>query len=79
MGLELLANGTTCIEPEAFLLFSRRADIRRISLETKHNDIVIPLAGVKEASALDFDINDSRIYWTDISLKVQWRRLVLLS
>jgi len=76
MGLELLANGKTCIEPEAFLLFSRRADIRRISLETKHNDIVIPLAGVKEASALDFDINDSRIYWTDISLKVQPQRLL---
>ena len=76
MGLELLANGKTCIEPEAFLLFSRRADIRRISLETKHNDIVIPLAGVKEASALDFDINDSRIYWTDISLKVRCRCLV---
>ncbi|XP_078453259.1 low-density lipoprotein receptor-related protein 6-like [Lampetra planeri] len=70
MGLELLGDMHTCILPEAFLLFSRRADIRRISLETSHNDVAIPLAGVKEASALDFDVSDGRIYWTDISLKM---------
>lgn len=32
--------------------------------------MAIPLTGVKEASALDFDVTDNRIYWTDISLKV---------
>lgn len=69
MGLELTSNQKTCIVPEAFLLFSRGSDIRRISLETNHNDVIIPLAGVKEAMALDFDINDNRIYWTDISSK----------
>nr|AVT42511.1 Wnt co-receptor arrow [Lithobius atkinsoni] len=69
MGLELTANQKTCIVPEAFLLFTRRVDIRRISLETNHNDVIIPLAGVKDATALDFDINDNRIYWADVSLK----------
>ncbi|XP_006822699.1 LOW QUALITY PROTEIN: low-density lipoprotein receptor-related protein 6-like [Saccoglossus kowalevskii] len=69
IGLELLQDQKTCIVPEAFLLFSRRADIRRISLETNNNDVVIPLAGVKEAAALDFDINDNRIYWSDIRRK----------
>ena len=63
----------TCIVPEAFLLFSRRADIRRISLETNNNNVASPLTGVKEASALDFDVTDNRIYWTDISLKVSQR------
>ena len=63
----------TCIVPEAFLLFSRRADIRRISLETNNNNVAIPLTGVKEASASDFDVTDNRIYWTDISLKVSQR------
>ncbi len=48
----------------------RRADIRRISIETNHNDVVIPLSGVKDAIALDFDINDNRIYWTDVKLQV---------
>ncbi|XP_026581836.1 low-density lipoprotein receptor-related protein 5-like protein, partial [Pseudonaja textilis] len=69
IGLELLSDMKTCIVPEAFLLFSRRADIRRISLETNNNNVAIPLTGVKEASALDFDVTDNRIYWTDISLK----------
>lgn len=70
MGLELQKNGMTCIVPEAFLLFSHRTDIRRLSLETTHNNVIIPLQGVKAAIALDFDINDSRIYWTDTDLKV---------
>nr|XP_020641437.1 low-density lipoprotein receptor-related protein 6 isoform X2 [Pogona vitticeps] len=69
IGLELISDMKTCIVPEAFLLFSRRADIRRISLETNNNNVAIPLTGVKEASALDFDVTDNRIYWTDISLK----------
>ncbi|XP_039594902.1 low-density lipoprotein receptor-related protein 5 isoform X2 [Polypterus senegalus] len=69
MGLELLNDMKSCVVPEAFLLFSSRADIRRISLGTNHNDVAIPLTGVKEASALDFDVSDNRIYWTDVSLK----------
>lgn len=70
IGLELIADMRTCIVPEAFLLFSRHTDIRRISLETNSNNVAIPLTGVKEASALDFDVTDNRIYWTDITLKV---------
>lgn len=70
IGLELIADMKTCIVPEAFLLFSRHTDIRRISLETNSNNVAIPLTGVKEASALDFDVTDNRIYWTDITLKV---------
>uniref|UniRef100_A0A672FRK9 Low density lipoprotein receptor-related protein 6 n=1 Tax=Salarias fasciatus TaxID=181472 RepID=A0A672FRK9_SALFA len=69
IGLELIADMRTCIVPEAFLLFSRHTDIRRISLETNNNNVAIPLSGVKEASALDFDVTDNRIYWTDITLK----------
>uniref|UniRef100_A0A3P8UDB5 Low density lipoprotein receptor-related protein 6 n=1 Tax=Amphiprion percula TaxID=161767 RepID=A0A3P8UDB5_AMPPE len=67
IGLELIADMRTCIVPEAFLLFSRHTDIRRISLETNNNNVAIPLTGVKEASALDFDVTDNRIYWTDIT------------
>lgn len=60
----------TCIVPEAFLVFTSRATIHRISLETNNNDVAIPLTGVKEASALDFDVSNNHIYWTDVSLKV---------
>ncbi|KAG8563697.1 hypothetical protein GDO81_016176 [Engystomops pustulosus] len=69
MGLELLSDMKTCIIPEAFLVFTSRAAIHRISLETNNNNVAIPLTGVKDASALDFDVSDNRIYWTDITLK----------
>uniref|UniRef100_A0A673ZAX5 Low density lipoprotein receptor-related protein 5 n=1 Tax=Salmo trutta TaxID=8032 RepID=A0A673ZAX5_SALTR len=69
MGLELLSDMRTCVVPEAFLLFTNRADIRSISLGTNSNDVAIPLTGVKEASALDFDVSENRIYWTDVSTK----------
>lgn len=68
MGLELTSDLRACIVPEAFLLFSRKTDIRRISLQSHHSD-VIPLSGIEDASALDYDINDNRIYWTDSNKK----------
>ncbi|CAH3140898.1 unnamed protein product [Porites evermanni] len=54
--------------PEAFLLYSNRKDIRRVSLDT-NNDSLIPLVGVKEAYALDFNVQEMQIYWTDTSLR----------
>ncbi|XP_048242332.1 low-density lipoprotein receptor-related protein 6-like isoform X1 [Haliotis rufescens] len=69
MGLELVSTGKICIVPEAFLLYSKSSDIIRISLETNRNNQPIPLQGVKKALAIDFDISDNRIYWTDGSLK----------
>ncbi|KAG7281188.1 hypothetical protein CRUP_032891 [Coryphaenoides rupestris] len=69
MGLELLSDLQTCVVPEAFLLFTNRDNIRSISLGTNSNDVAIPLTGVKEASALDFDVSENRIYWTDIQSK----------
>lgn len=50
-----------------------RDSIRSISLGTHGNDVAIPLTGVKEASALDFDVSERRIYWTDIQSKVSLR------
>ncbi|KAK7490751.1 hypothetical protein BaRGS_00017980, partial [Batillaria attramentaria] len=69
MGLELVSNGTTCIVPEAFLLFSSQSNINRISLETSHYNQPIPIQGVKEAVAIDFDFKDNRIYVTDVRSK----------
>ncbi|XP_066506010.1 low-density lipoprotein receptor-related protein 5 isoform X2 [Hoplias malabaricus] len=69
MGLELLSDLRTCVVPEAFLVFTNRADIRSISLGTNSNDVAIPVTGVKEVSALDFDVAENRIFWTDVSTK----------
>lgn len=59
-------------EPHFILCVLLRDSIRSISLGTNGNDVAIPLTGVKEASALDFDVSERRIYWTDIQAKVNW-------
>ncbi|KAG7206637.1 hypothetical protein KM043_000315 [Ampulex compressa] len=66
---ELSKNKRTCIVPDAFLLFARKENIGRISMENPDNDNIIPLTGVKDASALDFNMADNRIYWTDVKVK----------
>jgi len=65
LGMELDKDEKTCIVPVGFLLIMQRADIRRITLDIYKGDITIPLAGIKEANALDFDLSEERIYWSD--------------
>jgi hypothetical protein len=48
-GYELAANERTCVVPEAFLLFARKENIGRISIENGNNDAIIPVTGVKDA------------------------------
>jgi len=64
-GYELTANRKSCMIPEAVLLYTRRDDIVRISMETPNTNITIPLKGVEEANALDFDRMNGMIYWSD--------------
>jgi hypothetical protein len=45
---ELAANERTCVVPEAFLLFARKANIGRTGIENGNNDAVIPVTGVKD-------------------------------
>ncbi|KAH9496257.1 Low-density lipoprotein receptor- protein 6 [Bulinus truncatus] len=69
MGLELTYDGHTCIVPVAFLLFPGHSDIHRVSLLTNQQSQVIPIPGTQKATAIDFDISDGRIYWTDVELQ----------
>ncbi|KAL6424282.1 hypothetical protein ACFW04_009838 [Cataglyphis niger] len=69
IGYELTKDKRTCIVPEAFLVYARRENLGRISIENTNNDNIIPVTGIKEASALDFDLLENRIYWTDVKIK----------
>ncbi|XP_056645747.1 low-density lipoprotein receptor-related protein 6 [Diorhabda sublineata] len=66
---ELKKDGKTCVKPKAFLLYSKRTNIGRIGIENEHYEITIPIAGIKHASAIDFDTNTMRIYWSDSKLR----------
>lgn len=65
-GLELRTDLRGCTAPEAFLLYAQRDDVCRLSLLSRRTD-QLPLAGLREAAALDYD--DGRLYWADTALK----------
>ena len=52
--------------PVHFLLLAREEDLRHISLDTPDlTDVVLPVSGIKHAVAIDFDLVDKLIYWSD--------------
>ncbi|XP_076470996.1 low-density lipoprotein receptor-related protein 4-like isoform X2 [Babylonia areolata] len=66
-GVLMSDDGVNC-EPEMsnFLIFTRRQDIRRISLEVDYfADVVVPTGPLKNAIAIDVDIVQGKVYWTD--------------
>ncbi|CDR09077.1 unnamed protein product, partial [Oncorhynchus mykiss] len=59
----------SCSSPESneFILYAVRNSIHRYDLATG-TDQVLPLSGLREAVALDFDYERNCLYWADISL-----------
>ncbi|VVC34410.1 Hypothetical protein CINCED_3A006647 [Cinara cedri] len=66
---ELALDNKTCILSTTFLIYSRLEHVGILSTENIHYSDVIPIAGLKEASAVDVHIANKRVYWADIKLK----------
>ncbi len=62
-------NHVSCAPSESneFILYAVRNSIHRYDLATG-TDQALPLAGLREAVALDFDYDRNCLYWADISL-----------
>ncbi|CAH1786568.1 unnamed protein product [Owenia fusiformis] len=71
-GLLMKEDGKTCeTMPRDYLLFASRASIRRISMDTPDNtDVTIPLTDLHNVIALDYDLKEGKIYYTDVYLDV---------
>ncbi|KAI5641104.1 low-density lipoprotein receptor repeat class B domain-containing protein [Phthorimaea operculella] len=69
LGLELSTDRKTCIEPEAFLVYSRKNVIGRISVENENNDAILPIKELKEVNALAIHVAGSKLYWSDSKTK----------
>lgn len=54
-------------ESNEFILYAVRNSIHRYDLATG-TDQALPLSGLREAVALDFDYDRNCLYWADISL-----------
>ncbi|XP_017772684.1 PREDICTED: low-density lipoprotein receptor-related protein 6 [Nicrophorus vespilloides] len=76
IGYELLKDKRKCVIPESFLLYAKHDGIARVSVENEDNDIQLPVTGVKNASSIDFDRNNMRIYWSDVKQRTIMRAYV---
>ena len=47
-----------------FIIFSNRHEIRRIELHKGEFSVLVP--GLRNTIALDFHLNQSTLYWTDV-------------
>ena len=71
MSYELQSDGRSCLVPEGFLLYTERSSIFTGSLNASNNIQVLPISGVHDAQAIDFDVADKRVYWADAELQVR--------
>ncbi|XP_066268020.1 low-density lipoprotein receptor-related protein 6-like isoform X1 [Branchiostoma lanceolatum] len=66
-GIKLLEDGKTCTDGATeMLIVARKKDLRMISLDTPdHTDVALRIDDVKHAIAIDYDVVDGFVYWTD--------------
>ncbi|KAK8762674.1 hypothetical protein V5799_026062 [Amblyomma americanum] len=71
-GVLLKPDGRACNDaPSAFLLFANRGSLRQISLDTPDStDMHLPLSNVYNAVAVDFNYDEWKLYYTDVTLDV---------
>ena len=56
--------------PRVFMLFSTTTDIRRILFNSSDNlEVVLPVRGLTDVRAIDYDVNSHLIYWIDSAAK----------
>jgi hypothetical protein len=53
------------VEPQ-FLLVAQRDKISRISLDAESTLEPLPILGIRNVIAIDFDMNKNCLYWADI-------------
>ncbi|KAL3189934.1 hypothetical protein MRX96_020272 [Rhipicephalus microplus] len=59
-------NNRTCQRPPSFLLFSQKSSISRLGLDADDSpDIMLPIQGLKNIRALEFDSVADFLYWID--------------
>ena len=57
------------LDLSSFIVFARKMDIRRISLDTQDmTDVVLPLSGLISVVGLEFDSHTDYVYWSDVAL-----------
>ncbi|XP_076445601.1 prolow-density lipoprotein receptor-related protein 1-like [Babylonia areolata] len=69
---KLNADNKTCSGDNTFLLYVKENEIRGVDLKTAHYNVIpsITVPFVENASAIDYDVQSDRLYWTDSKRQV---------
>jgi len=70
VNLDIGDDNKTCMEFNGALLFSDGRSFNTLSLMGNHLTRRLPIKGIKKAVSMDFDIEEKRVYWVDLQLKV---------
>lgn len=63
---KLNKDNLTCTEPEEFLLYAQKSSIGRVMVTPGEcNDAVIPVTGLKNVKAIEYDPISRYLYWMD--------------
>ncbi|XP_071101709.1 prolow-density lipoprotein receptor-related protein 1-like isoform X1 [Haliotis cracherodii] len=65
--MKLEANNKTCVADNKFLLFVKENEIRGVDLNNAHYNVIpsITVPFVENATAIDYDSSEDKLYWTD--------------
>ncbi|XP_071495091.1 low-density lipoprotein receptor-related protein 1-like [Diadema antillarum] len=68
---KLHSNGKTCVNDTVFFVISRQTDIRGVDVDDGYYNVIpaLTIPTVANASSIDHDTVENRIYWTDLSRK----------
>ncbi|XP_041374230.1 low-density lipoprotein receptor-related protein 1-like [Gigantopelta aegis] len=70
--MKLLADKKSCESDNKFLLFVKENEIRGVDLDNGHYNVIpsITVPFVENATTIDYDVQEDRLYWTDIKRNV---------
>ncbi|XP_002741307.2 prolow-density lipoprotein receptor-related protein 1-like [Saccoglossus kowalevskii] len=60
----------TCVSNEKFVLFTRQTELRGVDLKNGFYSVIpaLTVPELENATAVDYDAREKRIYWTDVKL-----------
>ena len=71
-GYELESDNTTCVDPPAFLIYSGKTDLHRVSLIKSESEELLPLGKVKAPAAVE-TMGGGWVYWSDSKVRALLR------
>ncbi|XP_055870134.1 low-density lipoprotein receptor-related protein 1-like isoform X4 [Biomphalaria glabrata] len=69
---KMTSDNLRCEEDNTFLLFTKENEIRGVDLDNAHYNVIpsITVPFVENATTIDYDVADERLYWTDMKKNV---------